>query len=302
MRSQPVVGFHVASVHSIELLSPTWHRVCADTVKIGQAARCSVDRSCATASSPISPLVGVSCRTLDVAPEDLRAIFDQDTELYDRTRPSYPTELVDGLAELAGIEPGARVAEIGPGTGQVTAALTARGARVVGVELGPELAAVLRRELADASLEVVVSAFEDSPLPLTSPSTRSPPLPPGTGSTPISVRRRPRPRCARAGRSPRSRPSMSREAPRRSSLTRRPATNGGTPRRLQACGCLPSTRFLPPSMRSTPHSYSSPPSDGATSRTSPTPRAATSTCFAPTPATGRWPRTAGSPFSPALPS
>lgn len=96
-----------------------------------------------------------------MAPEDLRAIFDQDAELYDRARPRYPAELVDDLAELAEITSGARVAEIGPGTGQATSALAARGARVVGIELGAELAAVLRRRLTDASVDVVVSAFED---------------------------------------------------------------------------------------------------------------------------------------------
>jgi protein-L-isoaspartate O-methyltransferase len=95
-----------------------------------------------------------------VAPDELRAIFNRDAELYDRARPPYPAELVGDLAELAEIGTGARVAEIGPGTGQATAALAARGARVVAIELGAELAAVLRRRLAGASVDVVVSAFE----------------------------------------------------------------------------------------------------------------------------------------------
>jgi SAM-dependent methyltransferase len=73
--------------------------------------------------------------------------------------------LIDALAELDDIGPGARVAEIGPGTGQATAALAAGGAHVVAVELGLDLAAVLRRELAGASVQVVVSAFEDWWLP-----------------------------------------------------------------------------------------------------------------------------------------
>lgn len=102
---------------------------------------------------------------LHVAAEELRAIFDQDAELYDRARPSYPYRLISDLAELAEIGPGTRLAEVGPGTGQATAALTARGAHVVCVELGPKLAAVLYRKLAHTSVEVVVSAFEDWPLP-----------------------------------------------------------------------------------------------------------------------------------------
>ncbi|MGH3549584.1 MAG: class I SAM-dependent methyltransferase [Pseudonocardiaceae bacterium] len=100
-----------------------------------------------------------------MADAELRAIFNQDAELYDKARPNYPDELVNDLGELAEIGPGTRLAEIGPGTGQATAVLATRGAHVVAIELGPELAAVLRRKLTQASVEVVVSAFEDWPLP-----------------------------------------------------------------------------------------------------------------------------------------
>ncbi len=102
---------------------------------------------------------------LDVADAELRAIFNQDAELYDQARPKYPNELFNDLGELAEIGPGTRLAEIGPGTGQATAVLATRGAHVVAIELGPELAAVLHRKLAHASVDVVVSAFEDWPLP-----------------------------------------------------------------------------------------------------------------------------------------
>jgi SAM-dependent methyltransferase len=74
--------------------------------------------------------------------------------------------LFDDLAELAGIGPGSKVLEIGPGTGQATVGLAERGCRVVAVELGPALAAVARRNLARyPAVEVVTAAFEDWPLP-----------------------------------------------------------------------------------------------------------------------------------------
>ena len=96
----------------------------------------------------------------------LRSTFDQAAELYDRARPRYPPALFDDLAALAGIGPGSRVLEIGPGTGQATVALAERGHRVVAVELGAQLAAVARRNLARfPSVEVVTAAFEDWPLP-----------------------------------------------------------------------------------------------------------------------------------------
>ena len=96
----------------------------------------------------------------------LRQTFDEDAELYDRARPGYPAVLFDDLAALACIGPGCRVLEIGCGTGQATVPLAERGCALVCVELGAGLAAVARRTLARfPSVRVVVSAFEDWPLP-----------------------------------------------------------------------------------------------------------------------------------------
>src|SRR4029078_2613590 len=61
----------------------------------------------------------------------LRAIFDEDPERYDRARPGYPPELFDDLEALAGLAPGARVLEIGPGTGQATLTLTRRVSEIL---------------------------------------------------------------------------------------------------------------------------------------------------------------------------
>ena len=100
-----------------------------------------------------------------MAPEELREIFDEDAVLYDRARPGYPAGLVDDLFELAGLTSGARIVEIGPGTGQATLALAERGASVLAVELGASLAAQLRRRTAGLPVEVAVGAFEEVPLP-----------------------------------------------------------------------------------------------------------------------------------------
>jgi SAM-dependent methyltransferase len=95
----------------------------------------------------------------------LRTTFNEDAERYDRARPRYPVKMFDDLT-AAGVGPGARVLEIGCGTGQATVALAERGYRIVAVELGPEMATVARRNLARFdSVEVVTAAFEDWPLP-----------------------------------------------------------------------------------------------------------------------------------------
>lgn len=95
----------------------------------------------------------------------LRETFNDDAARYDRARPRYPEQMFDDLA-AAGAAPGARVLEIGCGTGQATVPLAERGYRVVAVELGADMAAVARRNLsAFDEVEVVTAAFEEWPLP-----------------------------------------------------------------------------------------------------------------------------------------
>lgn len=98
--------------------------------------------------------------------ERLRATFTEDAELYDRVRPGYPRQMYEDLSELAALGEGCRVLEIGCGTGQATVPLAATGCRLTAVELGSEMAEVARRNLAPyPHAKVVVSAFEDWPLP-----------------------------------------------------------------------------------------------------------------------------------------
>jgi SAM-dependent methyltransferase len=93
--------------------------------------------------------------------EQLRTTFEEVPELYDRARPTYPDELFDDLAALAGLGEGARVLEIGCGTGQATLPLARRGYSVLCVELGEGLAAAARRKLAPFSnVDIVRANFE----------------------------------------------------------------------------------------------------------------------------------------------
>ena len=56
--------------------------------------------------------------------------------------------ILDRIADAVALAPGETVVEIGPGRGSLTAALLARGARVVGVELDRKLAELLREKYA----------------------------------------------------------------------------------------------------------------------------------------------------------
>jgi SAM-dependent methyltransferase len=95
-------------------------------------------------------------------PREDGLLFDSVAELYDRARPTYPPALFDDLAELGSLQEDCRVLEIGCGTGQATLPLARRGYRVTAVEIGPNLAAVARRNLAGfLNVDVQVGAFED---------------------------------------------------------------------------------------------------------------------------------------------
>ena len=68
-------------------------------------------------------------------PQAWRDGFDEVAELYDRVRPGYPDDLLDELAAVLPRSP--VVVEVGPGTGQATKGLVARGASVTAVEWVP---------------------------------------------------------------------------------------------------------------------------------------------------------------------
>ncbi|MGW1722180.1 class I SAM-dependent methyltransferase [Streptomyces sp. NPDC002306] len=79
--------------------------------------------------------------------------FNAAAAQYAANRPAYPSTLFDAVEALAG-RPlrGARVADIGAGTGIATALLHARGADVIAVEPGEGMAAQFRRTLPDVPL------------------------------------------------------------------------------------------------------------------------------------------------------
>ncbi|MFE5736102.1 class I SAM-dependent methyltransferase [Streptomyces celluloflavus] len=79
--------------------------------------------------------------------------FNTAAAQYAANRPSYPPALLDAVEELTGRPlAGARVADIGAGTGIATALLRERGADVIAVEPGGGMAAEFRRALPDVPI------------------------------------------------------------------------------------------------------------------------------------------------------
>jgi SAM-dependent methyltransferase len=81
-------------------------------------------------------------------------LFDEQAEAYDRFRPTYPDAVFDEL--LGPVPAGLDVLDVGCGTGIASRQIAQRGATVLGVELGPRMAAVARSH----GVEVEIGAFE----------------------------------------------------------------------------------------------------------------------------------------------
>ena len=92
--------------------------------------------------------------------------FDTVADIYDLYRRSPPAEVVDTVIELASLEPGSAVLEIGCGTGQLSVPLAKHGVDLTAIELGPKLGALARQNLEEfPNARVEISPFEDWPLP-----------------------------------------------------------------------------------------------------------------------------------------
>ena len=70
---------------------------------------------------------------------EFRRVFDTIPDQFDKFRPHYSEELFAYLIKEAGIGPGKRVLEIGPGTGQATEPILRTGCEYHAIELGVHL-------------------------------------------------------------------------------------------------------------------------------------------------------------------
>jgi len=95
--------------------------------------------------------------------EPSRWIFNRIAPVYEG-RPAYPTALIDALADLS--PPGARIVDVGAGTGHLALPLAARGFDVIAVEPAEEMLARLRESatLCGGRITPIHAAAEALPL------------------------------------------------------------------------------------------------------------------------------------------
>ena len=89
--------------------------------------------------------------------------FESVAAEYERHRPEYPEEALRWAAEHLGLAPGARVLDVGAGTGKLARGLVALGFEVVAVEPGAPMLAQLR--VAVPGAEAIEGPAEAIPLP-----------------------------------------------------------------------------------------------------------------------------------------
>ena len=80
---------------------------------------------------------------------EFRKVFDTIPEQFDKYRPRYSAELFSDLIGYAKIGPGKTVLELGPGTGQATDPILSTGCDYHAIELGENLAEMMKRKYGD---------------------------------------------------------------------------------------------------------------------------------------------------------
>lgn len=95
-----------------------------------------------------------------------RITFEEVANLYNETRTLYPDALIEDVIRLSDLPADGQILEIGCGAGNATVSFAKRGYRILGIELGEQLAEYARQNCKDYPNTVIVqSEFESYDLP-----------------------------------------------------------------------------------------------------------------------------------------
>ncbi len=82
--------------------------------------------------------------------------------IYEEIRPSYPEELIHDIITITNIKSEDRILEIGAGTGKATIQFANKGYQIRAIEIGEDMAAILKDKCFDYSnVTIDVASFED---------------------------------------------------------------------------------------------------------------------------------------------
>ncbi len=101
----------------------------------------------------------------DCTPDERRAWYSGVAQAYDKTRPAYPSQLVNRAVELASLPDQAKILEIGCGPGTATKIFAKLGYSLVSVEPSPKACQLAERNcLQYPQVEIINTTFEEWPL------------------------------------------------------------------------------------------------------------------------------------------
>ena len=95
----------------------------------------------------------------------VRYLFDSVASRYEGARWTYPAELVDWMVATARLNQGARVLEIGCGTGQLTSQLAGHRLSVTAIDVGAAMVELARARVRDPDVRFEATSFEDFAAP-----------------------------------------------------------------------------------------------------------------------------------------
>ena len=92
-------------------------------------------------------------------------MFNQMSDYYDRFRPGYPDEIIHTLIKETGIQKGAKLLEIGAGSGKATELLADGGYTILAIDPGNDLVEKGNRRFSETSIRFKAARFEECELP-----------------------------------------------------------------------------------------------------------------------------------------
>ena len=95
----------------------------------------------------------------------MRSLFDGVANQYANARSGYAAEIVEWMVATAGLTHGARVLEIGCGTGQLTSLLASDQLNVTAIDVGPAMVELARASVAEPHVRFEATSFEDFAAP-----------------------------------------------------------------------------------------------------------------------------------------
>lgn len=88
--------------------------------------------------------------------------FQHISNLYDRARITYPTQLIDDIVTYSKIRPNGKILDVGCGTAQATLLFAQRGYSIIGLDVGQEMVNLAKEKCSSfPKVKFKVGTFED---------------------------------------------------------------------------------------------------------------------------------------------